>query len=123
MKLILSTLSSPQTVCITKKQGNGSLKIVKRIHINGGANVADRKTLLTPAGVVTELTDEDYEMLIASDFYKRQNAAGFLRPVETKAEAEEPTKKGMNKRDKSAQKTQADYEKGKTPIVQPSKAE
>ena len=60
MKLILSTLSSPQTVCITKKQGNGSLKIVKRIHINGGANVADRKTLLTPAGVVTELTDEDY---------------------------------------------------------------
>ena len=121
MKLILSTLSSPQTVCITKKQGNGSLKIVKRIHINGGANVADRKTLLTPAGVVTELTDEDYELLIESDFYKRQNAAGFLRPVETKAEAEEPTKKGMNKRDKSAQKTKDDYEQGKAPIVQPSK--
>lgn len=123
MKLILSTLSSPQTVCITKTQGNGSLKIVKRIHIKGGANVADRKTLLTPAGVVTELTDEDYELLIASDFYKRQNEAGYIRPVETKAEADEPAKKGMNERDKSAQKTQADYGEGKAPIVQPSKAE
>ena len=76
-----------------------------------------------PCVIYTELTDEDYELLIESDFYKRQNAAGFLRPVETKAEAEEPTKKGMNKRDKSAQKTKDDYEQGKSPIVQPSKVQ
>lgn len=117
MKMILSTLSCAQEVAFTKTQGNGSLAIVKKIHINGGANVADRKTLVTPAGVVTELTDEDFAALIETDFYKRQNAAGFLRPIETKGEADEPEKKGMRKKDKSAQKTEADFNDGAKPTT------
>lgn len=109
MKMILSTLTSAQSVVITEKSANGALHIVKRIHINGGANVADRKTLITPQGVVTELTDEDYALLITTDFYKRQERAGFLRPVESKDAAEDTKKAGMKKRDKSSQKTEADY--------------
>lgn len=110
MKMILSTLTSAQNVAITKKAANGAIQIVKRIHINGGANVADRRTLITPQGIVTELSDEDYNLLISTDFYKRQEKAGFLRPVESKDAAEDTKKAGMKRKDKSSQKTEADYE-------------
>lgn len=113
MKLILSTLTSPQDVTFTRKRPNGSLEVVKKIHINGGANVADRKTLITPQGVITELTDADYDLLVSCEWYKRQEKAGFIRPVESVSDADKPEKKGMKKRDKSAQKTEKDYgEKG-----------
>lgn len=109
MKLILSTLSAPAKLVFTVKQSNGKLSVGKTILIKGGANVIDRKTLATPLGVVTELNDKDYELVINSDWYKRQNKAGFVRPVEKKDDADEPTKKGMNSKDNSAQKTEADY--------------
>ena len=110
MKLILSTLSAAQNVAITKKGVNGALEIVKTIHINGGANVANRKTLVTPYGVVTELSDDDFKALTETDFYKRMEKRGHIRPVETKDDADDPKKKGMNKGDKGAQLTPEDYE-------------
>lgn len=109
MKLILSTLSSPNRLVFTQNRANGSKEVVKSILINGGANVVDKRTMITPAGVITELTDEEYAMVISSAWYKRQNAGGFVRPVESKSEAEEPKKKGMKSKDNSAQKTDSDY--------------
>ena len=117
MKLILSTLTAPQTVVLTKKTDNGSLVVVKTIEIKGGANVIDRKTLATPEGVVTELSDADYELLKQTAFYKRMASKGHLRPVETRSAAEDTKKAGMKKKDKSAQKTEADFEKDSRPIV------
>lgn len=117
MKMILSTLTEPQSVAITKKADNGALVIVKRIHINGGANKIDRRTLVTPQGVVTELTDEDFELLKQTDFYQRMEKRGHIRPVETKEAAEEPAKAGMAAKDNSAQKTGEDYGEGEKPVV------
>lgn len=109
MKLILSTLTSPQDVSFTRTRPNGSLEVYKEIHINGGANVADRKTFVTPQGVITELSDEDFDLLTNCEWYKRQEKGGFIRPVEAASDADDPKKKGMKRRDKSAQKTEADY--------------
>lgn len=117
MKMILSTLTEPQSVAITKKGDNGALVIVKRIHINGGANKIDRRTLVTPQGVVTELTDADFELLKQTDFYQRMEKRGHIRPVETKETAEDPAKAGMASKDNSAQKTEADYGEGEKPVV------
>lgn len=110
MKIVLSTLTSAQNVVITEKASNGALRIVKRIHLNGGANVIDKKTLVTPQGVVTELDDKDFELLKKTEFYKRQEKAGYLRVVEKKDEAEDPKKAGLKKGDKSKQKTEKDIE-------------
>lgn len=109
MKLILSTLTSPQDVSFTRTRPNGSLEVYKEIHINGGANVADRKTFVTPQGVITELSDEDFDLLTNCEWYKRQEKGGFIRPVEAASDADDPKKKGMKRRDKSAQKTDKDY--------------
>lgn len=116
MKMILSTLSAPQDVAITRKTDNGALMIVKTIHINGGANVIDRRTLMTPQGVVTELTDADFELLKGTAFYQRMEKRGHLRPVETKETAEDTEKAGMKKKDASAQKTEDDYEEDEKPV-------
>jgi phage portal protein BeeE len=116
MKIVLSTLTSAQNVVITEKASNGALRIVKRIYLNGGANAIDKKTLVTPQGVVTELDDKDFELLKKTEFYKRQEKAGFLRVVEKKDEAEDPKKAGLKKGDKSKQKTEEDIkETGATP--------
>lgn len=121
MKLICSTLTAPQSICLNKKLQNGTLQVTKRININGGANVGDKRTLLTPHGVVTELSDEDYKLLIETEWYKRMEKRGFVRPVETKDEAEDPSKKGMTDKDKSAQVTKDDYKKtgNKAKLVEP----
>lgn len=108
MKQILSTLSAPNAVCITRKLPNGNKAIVKRIIVKGGANVADKKTLVTPRGVITELQDADFDILKGTDWWKRMESRGFVRVVETKSAAEDPEKAGLKKKDKSAQKTKED---------------
>ena len=112
MKLILSTLTSPQSVCITSNTASGALVVSKRITINGGANAIDRRTLNTPEGVVTELTDEDYDALIQTDFYKRMESRGYLRKVSTKSAGENTKRAGMKEKDKSAQKVKSDFAEG-----------
>ena len=109
MKMILSTLTAPQNVVLTRKTDNGALEIVKTIALNGGANVIDRRTLVTPQGVITELSDDDFDLLEQTAFYKRMKSRGFLRPVEAKETAEDTKKAGMEKKDNSAQKTEEDF--------------
>lgn len=104
MKLVLSTLSAPQKIIVNLKDGKKRV-----IFLKGGANVIDRKTLITPQGVITELSDEDYALLVSTDFWKRQEKGGYLRPVETKDAAEDTAKAGMKKKDRSAQKNKHDY--------------
>ena len=107
--MILSTLTAPQDVVLTKKTDNGALSVVKTITLKGGANVIDRRTLVTPQGVITELSDDDFDLLEQTAFYKRMKSRGFLRPVETKDTAEDTKKAGMERKDNSAQKTEEDF--------------
>lgn len=78
---IYSTLSCNQVYPLWKKLENGMLERVTEVRIAGGANVAN-KNLITPKGLVTEVTDEQLELLMNDHTFKRQMAGGFLK-VET----------------------------------------
>lgn len=110
MKYILSTLTAPQLVALTAKNANGSLIITKEIYINGGANVINKKTLITPRGVITQLSDEDFKLLVETKWYKRMHERGYICPCETLTDDENPQKKGLKAKDKSAQMDEKDYE-------------
>lgn len=76
---ILSTLSSGVDYCTYKEAPNGSKVIDKRISINGGANVVNYKTLLTPRGIVTSISEEDYALLENNPVFKIHLANGFVK--------------------------------------------
>lgn len=86
---------------------------VKEIIIKGRANVVDPRTLITPTGAVTEISDADLELLKKSSAFQRHVARGFMRVMN---ESELNTK-DMQKRDNSAQLQDAEYADGKDPRV------
>jgi DNA-nicking Smr family endonuclease len=75
---------------------------VKEVIINGGANIAN-KSLFTPYGVVTSISDEEAELLQNNYVFKRQQEAGFIR-IEKKEQDPEKvvSANGMTERDASA---------------------
>lgn len=112
MPYILSSLSNDVKYCFWSKVGPNVVVVKKEILIKGGANVADKKTLVTPNGVSTEVSDDDLAMLSKNPSFKRHLERGFLRIVETenKYKAKEEAEK-MDKKDKSAQTTKETYKK------------
>ena len=68
--------------------GNGNVILKKKISINGGANVANKK-LYTPKGVVTSVSDEDYEVLKQISEFNNHVARGFLKVQKAKQDADE----------------------------------
>jgi len=95
---IYSTLTSAQRY----KTKNGV------VEINGGANLATRRTLDTPRGVVTEITEEQYKALLEDSLsFSNHIKNGFVTSDEKKADANDVAK-NLNPKDKSAQKTAAE---------------
>ena len=86
---------------------------VKEIIIKGRANVVDPRTLITPTGAVTEISDADLELLKKSAAFQRHVARGFMRVMN---ESELNTK-DMQKRDNSAQLQDSEYADGVDPRV------
>lgn len=112
MPYILSSLTNDVKYCFWGKLGPNVVKVNKEILIKGGANVADKKTLVTPSGVSTEVSREDLDLLMRNPSFKRHLERGFLRIVETesKYKAQDEAEK-MEKKDKSAQLTKESYKK------------
>lgn len=113
MPYIVSSLSADNRYAFYEKTSGNVLRVKKEILIKGGANVTDKKTLLTPHGAVTEVSEQDLELLKTNIGFKNHLEKGFLKIVETdnKYKAEETAEK-MGTKDKSAQRTPADYAKG-----------
>lgn len=109
---IHSTASQPMVYPIYAGGTDRPVK-VKEIRINGKANVVDPRTLVTPTGVVTEVSDEDLELLKKSAAFQRHVARGFLR-VMTDSEL---NTKDMQKRDGCAQLLDSEYAAGTDPRV------
>lgn len=84
---------------------------VKDILIKGTANVTDPLTLRTPTGAVTEVSDEDLELLKKNDAFQRHVAKGFMRVMN---ESELNTS-DMQKKDGSAQLLDSEYAMGTDP--------
>lgn len=109
---IHSTASQPMTYPIYAGGTDRPTKI-KEIVIKGMANVVDPHTLVACQGAVTEVSDEDLELLKKSAAFQRHVARGFMRVMN---ESELNTK-DMQKRDNSAQLVDADYAQGIDPRV------
>lgn len=84
--------------------------------IKGGADVIDKKTMETPKGVITEVSDEELEFLKKQDLFNKKVAAGYYEIVESETKAKKQAKTRTVKKDKGAQLTAKDFEEaGLTP--------
>lgn len=92
---IYSTLSS----AVVYRTTHGDVKI------NGGANIPD-KHLYTPYGVVTKVTDDQYEGLKAHYLFQMHESNGFVTADSAKEDADEVAS-NMTGRDDSAPDTEA----------------
>jgi hypothetical protein len=112
---IYSTLST-DTAYATFSGGNGT-ELVKTssVLIEGKANIANRKTLVTPKGVLTTITDAEYASIKDDYVFNLHIKNGFIQ-VETKKTDAENVAKNMTPKDKSSQKTKEDFKNTKAKI-------
>jgi len=99
---VYSTLTAPNLYVEYAKNPDKSLnRITRKVLIQGGANVANRKTLVTPNGVVTKVSAEDYAWLQDNKMFKFHEKAGYLRVVLVKPDTDEVIKDMVDRSDDS----------------------
>lgn len=77
---IYSTLAADHQFVVRGSAAPGAVQpILKRILIRGGSGVANRRTLITPYGVHTQISDDDLEILRKDPSFQRFVARGHLR--------------------------------------------
>ena len=106
MPYITSTMSAGVKYAVYGKTAGGLPKVVKEIEVKGGANVTD-KTLYTPTGVVTKVTDEEMELLKNHPVFQMHQKAGFVKVSKLGGE----NTKNLQKEDNSAQPTAETFKK------------
>ena len=112
MKYVLSKLTCDQNYAIYAPAVAGSFpRVIKEVLIKGGANVAN-KNLVTPDGVLTEVSDEDYEALQTVYVFQQHVKGGLIKVISSSKEKEqEKAKKDMSEGDGSAPLTPKSYKK------------
>jgi len=104
---IYSTLSADTAYAIYVNNDVKSLPVIERsILIRGGANVSN-KHFVTPKGVVTQISPEDYQLLQADYHFCEHLKHGFIS-VEKSNVAIEKVVKNMTPKDEAAPKTPED---------------
>lgn len=78
MPTICSTMTGAVTYTDWKISPGGLSIAGKQITIKGGANVADRKTIITPRGVGTHVSDEDLAFLENDPVFQFHKKGGFI---------------------------------------------
>ncbi len=109
MFYVYSTLSADTSFPVYIKTHDLPL-IEKHIIIKGGTGVKVKDQLVTPKGVVTEVSDEDMAQLKKMFAFNKQVEDGFI-VVEEKKVAVEKVVKNMTEKDGGAQKTEEDFVK------------
>lgn len=105
---IYSTLSASTQYVTYRKNDSREMAIAeKRITIKGGANVAS-KNLITPRGVVTTVSDEDYAELMQNPVFLKHLEGHYIFCDPVKANANKVAEKNMEARDVSAPLTPDD---------------
>lgn len=90
MSFILSTLSAPVEYTIYSKDLAGNQhptvnRVVDKVVIDGYANIANNH-FITNKSVLTEVTDEQLDLLKMNKVFQMHVNNGFLKIVETKTE-------------------------------------
>ena len=111
MPYVYSTLTNDQIYTLWKcdPQAQKPNVPLKKVQIKGGHGRMD-KNLVTPLGIVTEVTDEELEALNKISSFKKHIDKGFIK-VDKKNVDPEKAVSTMKGKDKSAQKTPADFDK------------
>ena len=107
---IVSRASQDNEYIIWTTTTNGQKQAQKSILIKGGANVMDKHTMTTPNGVVTEISDADWEILKEHTAFKRHMARGFMEVLKEEKKARKSSKEKTDKKDGGAQLTPKDFE-------------
>ena len=110
MGFITSKMAASVTYAFYTKGANKINIVTDEITVNGGADVINKRSLETPSGVVTELTDEQIDKLKTHPVFKMHLANGAVAILGSEKEAKKADE-DLNK-DKSSQLTPEDYEKG-----------
>lgn len=106
---IYSTLSNSQMYTKYSPAPEGGVsRVEKTVLINGGANVAN-KNIITPRGVVTEISEEEYNLIKENTLFKTHVANGYISVEAKKAEVEKVVT-NMESRSQDAPLTPEDYE-------------
>jgi len=117
MPLIFSTMTGSVTYTDWKLSPGGLSIAGREVTIKGGANVADRRTIITPRGVGTSVTDEDLEFLKTDPTFLMHEKNGFIT-VDAVADIRDAdlAAADMEGRDDSAPDTVNDFlAEGQTP--------
>ena len=108
-KYIFSTSTANQKYPIYRDTGDKGLSVIKSyVLIHGGANLPS-KVLVTPKGVMTSITDDEWDRLQKSSSFQKHRKRGFLTVEDAPTDADEVAG-DMESRDKSAPMTRADFE-------------
>lgn len=113
MPYILSTLTAGQDYTFYVKQdiNEGINRVSKVITINGGANVAD-KHFLTKDGILTEISDDNLELLQTHPVFQTHLKNGFVKIMKSNSEKDvRKGKKDMSPKDNGAPLTPESFEK------------
>lgn len=107
---VTSRLAGGVNYAFYQKGPNGINTVYKTICIKGGSDVVDKKTLLTPQGVVTEVSKEDLALLETNPVFKMHVENGYITITDNEKAANKAGEK--LEVDKSSQITDEDYENG-----------
>ena len=110
MAYITSRMAGGVDYTFYKKGDNGLNIPTETISVKGGSDVIDKRTLITPVGIVTFIEDDKLEKLKTHPLFRQHLEYGAITIKETEKAAE---KAGEElEKDKSSQITPEDYEKG-----------
>jgi hypothetical protein len=101
--------NAPNELAIPKKWPNGK---PMKVTIKGGHGLAQRGNsshIYTPRGMVTQVTDDEMEMLLNNKSFQRHMDKGFMSYDKKKVSAEKKAA-NMEEMDGSAPLTMRDYE-------------
>lgn len=108
-KYITSRMAANVNYAVYTKAANGLNKVQQIITIKGGADVADKMTLVTPEGIVTPISDDEFDKLQDSPVFRRHVERGMIKVSANERNAEKSSPELT--KDASAQLTPKDYKK------------
>lgn len=115
---VFSTLSTDHVYGSNAAYEKGKANFKKKaVLIHGKANVIN-KALQTPKGVMTSVSDEDFEVISKDPIFQLHVKNGFIDHTKKAADPEKFADKNLEGKDGSAQLTAADFKDSpNTPVV------
>lgn len=111
---VYSTLTMDQEYTLFKARDAEQVPVIERsVIIHGGANVANRKTVVTPKGVMTQIDGDQLKLLRNNHVFVQHEAGHYIIVVIGKRAELKEVLKDMKKKDGNAPLTPEDYVKGK----------